>query len=89
MRSSRNPRPPRAPREPRAPRSRLPAPGSAPRVQSVLARPRANRPLSELVMIANGTLPRPVDLTDADERTIEEVLKEKSLSLDAKRKGKS
>lgn len=69
----RSPREPRTPRAPRAPRSGLPAPGSSPRPPGVLARPRANRTAGELVMIANGTLPWPVDLTDADERTIEQV----------------
>lgn len=61
MRSPRSTRQPRAPRHARSPRTR-PA--------GVLAAPRANRPASELVMIANGTLPWPVDLTDADEQTI-------------------
>lgn len=69
MKPARPVRSPRTPRSPRAPRSALPAPRPA----GVLARPRANRTAAELVMIANGALPWPVDLTDADERTIKQV----------------
>lgn len=62
----RSPRPARKPRKPRSPRSR-PAPEFA---DAPLPK---NRSAVDLVMIANGTLPWPPDLTDADERTIAQV----------------
>lgn len=80
MATSRNPRVPRAPREPRAPR--------APRVAGVLARPRANRPASELVMIANGTLPYPVDLTAADEQALALIRQANSQRAALREKGR-
>jgi hypothetical protein len=35
--------------------------------------PYRNRPAKDLVMIANGVLPWPPDLSDEDEKTIEQV----------------